>query len=93
MPLDNDDRIIKHTTIGDVQAWSAPNGDVAINLSYYATIAHGTSNAAYCSQSLNLTAADARDLAKVLIEAADHADSVCIDRIGTAADLGCEVLP
>lgn len=71
-------RIIKRTTTGDVQAWSARAGDTAVNFTLYASILHAATKAAYVSQSLNLTAADARDLARVLIEAADHADKVCI---------------
>ena len=89
-------RIIRRTTTGDVQAWAAPPGDAAVNFSLYARVMHGTSEVAYTSQSLNLTVADARDLARVLIEAADHADKVspkdqseCCKGLAPVAECAC----
>ena len=75
----SDNRIIKDCSIGQVQAYTPYPGDnIAVNLSFYASMRHAKSRTAYVSQTLNMTAADARDLARVLIEAADHADKVRI---------------
>lgn len=74
----DDKRIIKRTTIGDVQAWAASVDQVSVNLTIYANVHHMQTKTAYMSQSLNMSGADARDLARVLIEAADHADAVRI---------------
>ena len=79
-------RILIDTNIGNVQAWSAPASDVAIAVSFYAGIKHGPSKASYIAQTLNLTVEDARDIARALIEAADHANSV--QPVVEAADLG-----
>lgn len=74
----SDNRIIKDCTIGQIQAYAAQAGDIAVNIGFYADMKHASSKAAYISQNLNLTADDARDLARVLLEAADHADKVRI---------------
>lgn len=71
-------RIIKRTSVGDVQAWPAPDGAVSVNLSIYAHVQNMATETAYMSHSLNINSADARDLARILIEAADHADAVRI---------------
>ena len=79
-------RILIDTNIGNVQAWSAPASVVSIAVSFYAGIKHGESQASYIAQTLNLTVEDARNIARALIEAADHANSV--QPIVEAADLG-----
>lgn len=83
--MSSDNRIIRSTRIGDIQAWAAKSVDVAVVVGTYAHIAASQTEAAYYSNSLYLTAADARDLARVLNEAADHADAVCTDRVEEAA--------
>ena len=81
----SDSRIIKDCAIGQIQAYAAQAGDIAVNLGFYADMKHASSKAAYISQNLNMTADDARDLARVLLEAADHADAVRIVREAEAA--------
>lgn len=79
------DRILRDTRVGQVQAWSAKSDDVAVVIGTYAHIQDSQTKAAYYSNSLYMTAADARDLARVLIEAADHAEKVCTGCVAEAA--------
>ena len=79
------DRILLNTNIGNVQAWRAESAHVAVGVSLYASVQHAPGGASYVSQTLNLTAEDARNLAHALIEAADHADKVRTDRVEEAA--------
>lgn len=75
----SDNRIIKDTPIGTVQAWNARAGEVAVCLGFYAGMQYTSkSKTAYVQQGLYLSASDAREIARVLIEAADHADKVRI---------------
>lgn len=83
--MSSDNRIIRSTRIGDIQAWPAKAAEVAVVVGTYSHIQDSRTEAAYYSNSLYLTAADARDLARVLIEAADHAEKVCTDRVSEAA--------
>lgn len=69
------DRILINTNIGSVQAWRAEAGAISVGVCTYT---HINDRASYIQQTLNMTAEDARDLALVLIEAADHADKVKI---------------
>ena len=79
------DRILLNTNIGHVQAWRASPADVSVSVSLYASVQHAPSAASYVSQAINLTARDARNLARALTEAADHADKVRTDRVDEAA--------
>lgn len=72
-------RILLDAPIGGIQAWGAASTDVSVSMSFYAAMKHAASETAYISQNLNLSSADARKLAAVLIKAADHADKVCTD--------------
>ena len=72
-------RIFRDTPLGNIQAWPAPADDVSVCVSFYANVSHAPTERAYISQNLNMTAADARNLARVLTEAADHADKVRTD--------------
>lgn len=78
-------RLYRTTRIGSVQAWPEPVGEPALTVSFYASVILGAEVKSYISQNINLTVADARDLARVLIEAADHADKVRADRVEEAA--------
>jgi hypothetical protein len=80
------DRMFRTTRIGNVQAWSALAGNASIAMSYFAGIKHAASGASYVSHTLNLTVEDARDIARALVEAADHADS--LPRVASAEDRG-----
>jgi uncharacterized protein YfaA (DUF2138 family) len=79
------DRILLNTNIGNVQAWRAMPADVAVCVSLYASVQHAPGAASYVSQTLNLTARDARNLARALTKAADYADKVRTDRVEDAA--------
>ena len=70
------DRILINTNIGNVQAWPASPDDVAVGASFYASVQHAPGAVSYVSQTLNLTAADARSFARALLDAAHHADTV-----------------
>jgi hypothetical protein len=72
-------RAFLNTNIGNVQAWRAEPTHAAVCVNFYAGVQHAPGGASYVSQTLNLTAEDARDLARVLNEAADHADKVRTD--------------
>jgi hypothetical protein len=72
-------RAFLNTNIGNVQAWRAEPTHPAVCVNFYAGVQHAPGGASYVSQTLNLTSADARDLARVLTEAADHADKVRTD--------------
>ena len=76
IPYSDPTRLYRNTRIGSVQAWSEPAGEPALTVSFYASVMLGTEAKSYISQNINLTVADARDLARVLNEAADHADKV-----------------
>lgn len=76
IPYSDPTRLYRNTRIGSVQAWPEPSGKPALTVSFYAGIMLGADDKSYISQNINLTVADARDLARVLIEAADHADKV-----------------
>ena len=78
------DRILLNTNIGNVQAWRASPANVSVGVSLYAGVQHAPGAASYVSQTLNLTARDARNLARALTEAADHADKVWTDRVDEA---------
>ena len=78
-------RILRRTSVGDIQAWGAPLADVSVSLGIYAGVQHADTQVAYFSQNLNMTSADARRLGKSLIEAADHADKVRTDCVEEAA--------
>ena len=78
-------RILLDTPIGHIQAWGAPSTDVSVSVSFYAGMKHAEAEGAYISQNLNLSAADARKLAAVLLTAAAHADKVCTDEPEGAA--------
>jgi len=83
--MSDDNRIIRHTRIGSIQAWATTSSDVSAVVGTYTHVQDSATKAAYYSNSLYMTAADARDLARVLNEAADHAESVCTDRVEEAA--------
>lgn len=71
------DRLLLDCAIGSVQAWKANDGDVAVNLSFYATFIHKADDMrSYTSSTHNLTIADARNIAAALITAADHAEAL-----------------
>lgn len=72
-------RILLDTPIGSIQAWGAASNDTSVSMSFYAAMKHAASETAYVGQTLNMSSTDARNLAAVLIKAADHADSVCTD--------------
>ena len=82
IPYSDPKRLYRNTRIGSVQAWPEPEGEPALAVSFYASVMHGAETKSYISQNINLTVADARDLARALTEAADHADKV---RVGTSA--------
>lgn len=78
-------RILRRTSVGDIQAWGAPSTDVSVVLGIYAGVQHANTQTAYFSQNLNMTSADARRLGESLIEAADHADKVWTGQVEEAA--------
>lgn len=70
------DRIILACNIGQVQAWRPGTyGETSVNLSFCANFKRGESGS-YTSSSHNFTIADARNIAAVLLKAADHAESL-----------------
>lgn len=78
-------RIVLSSPVGDIQAWGASASATSVVMSLYANVEHASTKTAYVSQSLNMSATDARQLAAVLIKAADHANKVCTDEPAEAA--------
>lgn len=76
IPYSDPKRLYRNTRIGSVQAWPESEGEPALTVSFYASVMYGTEAKSYISQNINLTVSDARDLARALTEAADHADKV-----------------
>lgn len=78
-------RIIKSTPFGDIQAFPARPDAVSVAISLFAHVENHATKTAYISHALYLNSAEARETARLLIAAADHADKV---QIAEAADLG-----
>lgn len=78
MPDSDPNRILIETSIGQVQAWKPNGDDTSICFALYAGVLHTSSKKAYVSSALYMTAAEARDLAVVLMQAADHVEAVTV---------------
>lgn len=71
-------RILVHTSTGHVQAWKPEGDDVAICMALTAGIKHKGDTQSWIGFTQYMTAAEARDLAVVLTQAADHVEALAV---------------
>ncbi len=70
-------RIVLHSATNDVQAWKPDGDDIGVCMYHSARVRQGNTQS-WTNFTQYMTAAEARDLAVVLTQAADHVEALTV---------------